>query len=165
MAKADPEFSAIGYWLKNVVDSQGQSGPKQFIAVQDSKGRRLYKIRGNEPLPGPKIFNLSQNGQFLLGGRVPSGSFRFVLDFSVISGWFVKSKWFFIVEDKKGKTILGTSAAAEHLWNFAEMGGQFTFKGIADQIVNLGRVVTEINGGAFTGLDVLNLIISPGGET
>ena len=164
MAKVD-EFSAIGYWLKNVVDSQRQSGPKQFIAVLDTKGRRLYKIRGNEPLPGPKIFNLSQDGQMLLGGRVPSGSFRFVLDFSVVSGWGVKSKWLFIVEDKKGKTILDTAANAEHLWNFAEMGGQFTFKGIADQIVDLGRVVTEVGGDPATGLDVLDLIISPGGET
>jgi hypothetical protein len=158
-------ISLIGYWLKNTVESQEASGPKQFIAVQDHKGRRLYKIRGNEPLPGPKVKNLSSRGQPLAGGRVPFGSFRFVLDLSAVRGWGVRSKWLFIIEDNRGKTILDTDEDDQHTWNFAEMDGRFTFRGTAHQITDLGKTVAELSGGeGVSGLDALNLILNPGGE-
>jgi|SRR5262245_13798107 len=157
-------ISLIGYWLKNTVEPKGGSGPKQFIAVQDNKGRRLYKIRGTEPLPGPKILNLSNQGHPLLGGRVPLGNFRFVLDLSAARGFNVRSKWLFIVEDAKGKTILDTDADDEHTWNFAEMDGQFTFRGTASQIINLGATVAEVGGDGVSAMEVLSLILNPGGE-
>jgi hypothetical protein len=88
-----------------------------------------------------------------------------VLDLSAVRGWGVYSKWLFIVEDNKGKTILDTDADNEHKWNFAEMDGQFTFRGTANQIVDLGKTVAELSGGEpVSGFDALNLILNPGGE-
>src|SRR5262252_7082399 len=107
-------ISQIGYWLKNSVEPEAGSGPKQFIAVLDKRGKRLYKIRGNEPMAGPRIKNLSSFGHALLGGLVPLGTFKFVLDLSRANGWEVRSRWVFIVEAPNGKTILDTDAEDEH---------------------------------------------------
>lgn len=154
-------FAWIGYWLKNTVEPDLGSGPKQFIGVYDTKTSRLYKIRGKEPLLGARIQNLSTQG-VVLSGTVPLGSFRFTLDLSQVTGYNVESDWFFTVQAPNGKTVLSTDGDDKHNWFYAEMGSRFSISGTANQILNLKSIVAEDNFQGLTGDQVLKLILNFG---